>query len=650
MKILVCIKQVPHTEELKFDLASRRLVREGVENEINPFDRRAITAAVQWTQQHGGSVVAITMGPPQAYRALVEALAMGCDRAVHLLGSEFAGADSLATSRALAAACRKLEFDLIVCGKYSTDAETAQVPPMLAELLDLPQVTGVTAVEFAPDLRMLTAQREVDDGFDTVRCPLPALLSVGERLVKPLKVGPEELEPARLKPVEVWGAADLPAHGRNAGQYGAAGSPTTVGEIYSIEPERRHIVRNASDGLRQVVQATLQDLAERGAFDAEGEELLLAPPPEMESAAHHVTPRSLAHLLTRHPAGPHLAAHGEPEDEKTRLARQRAIWVVAELAGDKVRPVTLEMLWRAHELARLLGGEAVGVLIGYNVRKYAPILAAYGAARVYVADSAALDPYNAETYTAVLAEGIRLHDPMAVLMPSTADGRDLAPRLAAHLGAGLTGDCIGLELDEQLRLVQLKPAFGGLVVAPILSRTRPVLATIRPGVLRRPVPDFGRPAAMEYLPVDAAVGAARTLVVASERNADAGLRLDSAGIILGVGMGVGGPEHLPEVQALADALGATVGATRKVVDSGWLPRQVQIGLTGRSVSPRLYVALGTSGKANHMVGVRRAGLILAINNDPQAEIFKHSDYGIVGDVLEVAKVLAEEARTVKREA
>ena len=650
MKILICIKQVPHAEQLKFDLASRRLVRGGVENEINPFDRRAITAAVQLTQRYGGEAVAITMGPPQAYQALLEALAMGCDRAVHLLGSEFAGADSLATARALAAACRKLDFDLILCGKYSTDAETAQVPPMLAELLDLPQVTGVTALTLAPGLRQVTVKRETDDGFEMILCPLPAVLSVAERLVKPIKVSPEDLEPARLKPVEVWGAADLPARGRKSNQYGVPGSPTTVGEIYSIETPRKQLVRSAADGLEQAVSATLHDLAQAGVFEPRPEEAPVRAA-LLKDERRHFPLRSLAHLFPGKPAGHLQHVIREGRDEQEEKARRGAIWVVAELVEGDVRPVTFEMLWRAHELVRPLGGEAVGVLIGYNVRKYVPVLSAYGADRVYVADSPALDAYNTETYTAVLAEGIRLHDPLAVLMPSTANGRDLAPRLAARLGAGLTGDCIGLELDEQERLVQLKPAFGGNIVAPILSKTRPVLSTIRPGILQRPEPDMERQAALvDYLPVDLAVGAARTHVISSEPSPDSGVRLESAAIVVGVGLGIGGPEHLPEVQALAEALGAAVGATRKVVDAGWLPRQVQIGLTGRSVAPRLYVALGTGGKFNHLVGVQRAGLILAINNDPQAEIFKHCDYGIVGDALEVAKALGEAVKSVKREA
>ena len=163
MRIVVTIKQVPFVDQLKFDHATRCLVREGVESEINPFDKRALTQAVTLKRQLGAEVVVITMGPPHAKDALVEALAMGADRAVHLLGRGFAGADTLATARALALACRKIGFDLILAGRYATDAETAQVPPMLAELLDLPQLTAVTALQLSPDQKSVVARRELDE-------------------------------------------------------------------------------------------------------------------------------------------------------------------------------------------------------------------------------------------------------------------------------------------------------------------------------------------------------------------------------------------------------------------------------------------------------------------------------------------------------
>lgn len=615
MRILVCIKQVPFVDQLKFDLATKRLIREGVGTEINPFDRRAISAAVNLRNQFGGEVIVITMGPPQAREALLEALAMGCDRAVHLLGREFAGADTLATARALAQACRKIGFDLVLCGKYSTDAETAQVPPMLAELLDVPQVTGVTRLEFADDGKHFTATREVDDGFETIAATIPAVLSAAERLIKPIRVGPQDLEPARQKPLETWGAADLATE---VSGFGLAGSPTFVSDIYSIEPTRKRVIRTVDGAVKTVVQDTVRDLLDEGLFE---------------------TGRSLPQRAIR----PHRSTGLKPGSG----SKERAIWVVAELVEDRIRPVTFELLGRGSELAGVIGGELAAVLIGHNVAPHAKTLAAYGADRVLLADAPALASYSTEGYTTVLANAIRQHDPYAVLLPSTANGRDLAPRVAARLNIGLTGDCIGLEIDAQQHLVQLKPAFGGNIVAPILTKTRPAMATVRPGMLLSAAPDFSREAVIEPLAIDHG-DAIRTQVVSVERSASAGVELDNATIIVGVGMGIGGPENLPSVQELAATLGAAIGATRRVVDAGWLPRQMQIGLTGRSVAPRLYVALGISGKFNHVVGIQRAGLVLAINNDPKADIFKQCDYGVVGDWAMVVPALVQALREVKR--
>ncbi len=608
MKIIVCIKQIPYVDQLKFDAQAKRLVREGVPNEINPFDKRAITKALELRQQFGGEVVIVTMGPPQANAALVEALAMGADRAVHLLGREFAGADTLATARTLALACRKIGYDLILCGKYSTDAETAQVPPMLAEFLDLPQVSGVTDL-VTQDGKRLTATRELDDGFETLECALPAVLSAAERLCKPIKVAPADLETGKQKPIEVMGAADLAA---DASQFGSAGSPTWVERIYSIEPARKRVVRRVDSDADAVAQEVARALYAEGLFG------------EWKSKSRQVI--KLRQRIT------------DNRQQITDSRPQNAIWVVAEIVGGEIRPVTFELLGRSAQLAEELKSQVAAVLIGHNVGEHAKTLAAYGADCVYVADAPALATYSTEAYTAIVAQAIGKHAPYAVLIPSTANGRDLAPRVAARLKVGLTGDCIGLEIDAPGRLVQLKPAFGGNIVAPILTKTRPALATIRPGMLQSAEPDFARAAVVETLPTDH-LGAIRTRVIRAERSASAGIGLDNAEIIVGVGMGVGSAESLPALQELAAALGASIGATRRVVDAGWLPRQTQIGLTGRSIAPRLYVAVGISGKFNHTVGIQRAGVVLAINNNPEAEIFKQSDYGIVGDWAEVVPAL-----------
>lgn len=605
MRIVVAIKQVPFVDQLKFDPAAKRLIREGVESEINPFDKRGLTAAINLKKTQDVEVIVVTMGPPQARDALVEALAMGADRAVHLLGREFAGADTLATARTLALACRKIGYDLILCGKYSTDAETAQVPGMLAEFLQIPQITAVTELSF-PAPALVRAKREMDSGFETRECALPVLLSAAERLAKPIKVAPGDLDKGKQKPIEVLTPQDLSTDTR---LFGLEGSPTWVSEIFSIEPARRHIFRAVTENVDAIAQEVVRDLVAEG-------------------------------LGSRWKSRAHELIQPKPRAEAVSA---RSIWVVAELFGEKLRPVTFELLGRAVQLANDNNGDVAAVLIGKGVSAHARELAAHGADRVYVADAAALETYATETYTAVLADAIRVFKPYAVLVPSTSQGRDLAPRVAARLDIGLTGDCIGLEIDGQGRLVQLKPAFGGNIVAPILTKTSPAMATVRPGMLLPAQRDASREPILIDLPTDH-LPIPKARVVGTENVTTTAVELDNAQVIVGVGMGVGGPQNLPVVQELAAALDAPVGGTRKVVDAGWLPRQMQIGLTGRSVAPRLYVAVGISGKFNHVVGIQRSGLVLAINNNPDAEIFKQADFGIVGDWAQVVPALTTAVR------
>ena len=267
-------------------------------------------------------------------------------------------------------------------------------------------------------------------------------------------------------------------------------------------------------------------------------------------------------------------------------------------------------------------------------------MTAAGADRVLIAEGQGLDPYTTDAHAAVLSEAIRARGPRLVLLGATSMGRDLAPRVAARLGLGLTGDAIGLDLDTEQRIRQLKPAFGGTIVAPILSRTRPEMATVRPGLLRAARPDAKRRVVTEALTVPALMPRIRVTEFAPLAST-AAAALDEAQIVIGVGRGVGGPAALPAIEALAAQIGAALGATREVTDAGWLPRQLQIGLTGRAIAPRLYLALGIKGTMEHMVGLRRAGTIVAINKAANAPIFKSCDLGIVADYATVLPHLSE---------
>lgn len=600
MRIVVCLKHVPLLSTLTFDPATRRLVREGVRGEPSAFDVRALLGALALRSLHGGEVVALTMGPPEAVETLRHALALGADRAVHLADRALAGSDTLATARALAAALRRERPDLVLVGRSSVDAETGQVGPEVAELLGWPQATVVRSVTLDPAARTFVAERATDDGFETVRGPLPALLTAAEDLAPERFPSKAERQAAAEKPLETIALGDLDV---GPDQVGAEGSPTWVAELEAAAVQRRGELLEGDDPA-DLARQLGRRLRELGAFD---------PPPEPPP------------LPARAPAdGPPLL-------------------VVAEVGPCGLRAVTAELLAKAASLARSLHGPVEALVIGTDGERWAPALAAAGADRVLVADGPDLEPYSTDAHAAVLTAVIRERGPRLVLLASTVRGRDLAPRVAARLGLGLTGDAIDVDVDAEGRTRLLKPAFGGNVVAPVLSRTRPDMATIRPGVLQAARPDPSRRYEVVRLAVPPVVARVR---VESRRPLETNVdeTLDTAAVVLGIGKGVG-PDGIAAVRALADAVGAAVCATREVTDLGWLPRQYQVGLTGRAIAPRLYLGLGISGAMEHMVGLRRAGLIVAVNRSPKAPIFKGAcDVGIVADLHALLPHLSDALR------
>ena len=614
MRFLVCIKQVPLVWAMSFDPASRTLKREGVPNEVSAFDLLALARAVALRNEHGGEVVVLTMGPPQARAALEECLALGADRAIHLCDAALAGSDTLATARALAAAIRREPFDLILCGRHSVDAETGQVGPEVAELLDLPQITAVRRLEIDVAARRVRAERETDQGHDVVECSLPLLVSAAEDLAQEPEATREQREEAKNKPVATLALAEL---GLEPTEVGLEGSPTWVAGFETITSKRLGRLLGG-ESLEQSVDQLVRVLLGRGLFGTWSVDEV-APPPEIDSSP-------------------------------VARAGAKDVWVYAEWFGDVLRPVTLELLTKARQLSLRLGGSVTAVAIGEGCERFVESLRDNGADRVLLGDEPRLAHYDTDLYAALLSQTIRERRPGIVLVPSTAFGRDLAPRVAARLGLGLTGDCLDLELDAEGRLRLLKPAFGGSIVSPILSKTVPEMATVRAGVLHIAPPQPARRAVVERLVLGHAA-APRVRVHERFATAESATALDEAEIVIGVGMGLGGKDELRTLEPLAKVLDAAICATRDVTDAGWLERQYQVGFTGRSIAPRLYLAVGIRGAVYHMVGVRRAGIIVALNKDARAPMFKAADYGIAGDCAEVLPMLTrrlERARQEKR--
>jgi electron transfer flavoprotein alpha subunit len=602
LKIAVCIKQIPLVEEANFDASTKTIKRDGP-NVISAYDLRAISLAVELKNRHTAETTVVTMGPPQARAALVDALAMGMDRAVHLEDRAFAGADTLATARALAIWLAREKFDLILLGKYSLDAETGQVGPEIAELIGAAQITGARKLEL--DGRMLRAERESDEGFEEVEAAMPAVITCAERIAQPIKVKPGASDEAKTKPVESVRAAELSADPK---EFGLAGSPTWVQEVRVVEtPKTECKFIDAKDPERAATEV-VSELEKLGA---------------LSPRVHQRRPIQAARRASK---------------------RGRDVWVMCEsnLQGHITRG-TLELLSRGDELASRLHGAVVAVGFGGAIARHAGLLASFGADQVLQIEHPALDPYTPEAAAEAVAKLVSSHAPWGILLGATERGRDWGPRLAARLGLGLTGDAIDIELDPEDRMVALKPAFGGNIVAPIYSKTFPQMATVRPGVLELAAPSESKSSEIQIVRPE--VSPPKSRLVKTHSLLDNTIApLEGAEVVVGLGTGVGGPDGVAKAAEFARTLGAAMCATRRVTDLGWVPRQLQVGLTGKSIDPRLYFAIGVRGAPNHICGLKRARTIVAINNDADALVFERANIGLVADWQAVLPALQDAFR------
>jgi electron transfer flavoprotein alpha subunit len=320
----------------------------------------------------------------------------------------------------------------------------------------------------------------------------------------------------------------------------------------------------------------------------------------------------------------------------------KGIWIIIEQNKSVIRKVSLELLSQCRTIADKTGEPLVAVILGKGITGLASQTAAYGADKAILVDDDKLADYTTGAYTSVLNRLIRNGEPQAVLLGNTAIGKDLAPRLAQRLGVGMASDCTGMEYDEANFLTFRRPIYGGKAYTQVVANARPVLATIRPNTFPVAAPDTARQAEVvnetaEIDPADLRAVVKEIALAASKRP-----ELIEANIIISGGRGMKGPENYHILEECADVIGAAVGASRAAVDAGWIEQKFQVGQTGKTVSPTLYIACGISGAIQHLAGMGTSKVIVAINKDPEANIFNLADYGIVGDLFEIVPLLTEE--------
>lgn len=578
IRIAALVKQIPILADLELG-PDGRLRRDVGPLEMSAYCRRAVAKGVELARETGGTCTAITLGPPAAEDVLREAVAWGTDDGVMVSGPEFAGSDTLATARALAAVIEHLGgFDLVLVGRNSLDADTGQVGPAVAELLGCPFLGA------ARELSLLEGggvqvDCEHDSGHREAVSQLPAVIACAERLCDPAKMPPPARAEVAAERIRVVTAADL-----GGGPWGDAASRTTVGEV-RVHPTTRAGLRLTGTVEEQVSQAvdTLGDLWSDVAWS---------------------DPATPSATRDRAPDGSSIVVLVEPG--RDRNAR--------ELLGEAAALVGA-------------GGSVVAVTVGDGLD--AETASTWGAdCLVRLAGSAI--PQDLAT---ALAGWLETERPWALLGPATLWGREILARVAARLDLGLTGDATGLEVVDG-RLVAWKPAFGGSMLAAIRCRSDIQAATVRHGVMTLPDPRSAREIAEQRIDVPASA----PVQVLNETEDDDPDLIAIADVVIGVGTGVP-PEEYALLEPLRVALGAELAASRRVTDKGWLPHSRQVGITGRHISPRLYIAIGIAGKPNHMIGVRNATRVLTINNDPSAPVFDHADLGIVADWHDVLPLL-----------
>ncbi len=595
MDFAVLLKVVPDLVQLRFSPETKTVVREGQSLYGNPFDLRALLVALE-LRRPGETVTVISMGPPAAEGVLKEALAQGVDRALLVTDRALAGSDTLVTSRTLARALGRVGHDVVLCGLFTTDSETGQVGPEIAGLLGVPIVSGARAIQRDAEGTGFEVTADTPDGWARVRLAAPFVVSVDEKIVKLKRPTPAAVAAIPTERVERLTAGDL---GLAPGVVGHAGSPTVVEALEDLEPARHPLV--LADGpLEERIRAAVARL----------EEILAAPAPVPVPLPPRAGPLGDSEEVLLLVTGPDGALEPAALPLVSEVRRSLApLWPSALWVGGDPSPEARTALARAGAL-RLL---------------HAAVSSPLSSRRAALAIDAGLDA-----------------SPRAAAMMFLADpfGREVAGQVAARRGLGLTGDAVGIVRGPDGELRWRKPAFGGGIVAAIRSKTRPSLGTVRPGVLEPgEAPDV---APLDPTPLSVTLPA--EAVEVGERGherADRYGNLDHARVVVTVGMGVGGSDHLSQVEPTLTRWRAALAATRRVVDAGWLPRQLQVGLTGRSLAPDLGVLLGVSGAANHLVGWKRARALLAVNVAPQAPVFRAVDVGVVGRWEEVLPGLTD---------
>lgn len=625
MNYLVLVKQVPDIKNIPndaWDIEKGTLKRALLDNVCNELDKQALTFALSLRKQLGGEVVSLTMGPPFAEEVLTYTLSVGADKGVLLTDRKLGGADTPATSYPLAQAIRRIAKDifqgdnqyLIITGMQSIDGDTAQVPPQVAEELNIPHIAYATG--FSIENGDLRVERITRRGAETMTPQsFPCMITVTE-WTKPFYPSFSRTRWAYSQELHRWNTQDIDA---DSSLIGLGGSRTDVVRVFSPKEVSKRSC---------IFEENLEKLA------------------KLVKEVYHAEPASSEE--TTQPK------YQLPSSKKGNY--QGEVWVYAEQEGGEINPASFEILGKATELASSLNEETAAILCGFNVKHLASELIARGAAKVYVAEHKLLDHFFPIPYKKAISELIANYKPQIMLFSATPLGRELAPRVAYSSKSGLTADCTELDIIDHKRgtqeltaiMMQTRPALGGNIMASIITKNSPLqMATVRPGVMKALEPDNSKSGELIEFTPHLTKSDLGVRIISSELY-ESTTELKDADIIVSGGLGLkskkGFDKYIPPLaESLAKFLNqrAMVGASRLAVESGFTDHGHQVGQTGQTVTPNLYVAVGISGAVQHTTGMQNSKVILAVNKDANASIFKVADFGIVADLEDVIPELTK---------
>ncbi len=690
---IVLVKQVPDVSQITdnaFDPETGTLIRTRLASVINELDAQALAFANYMKKISGeadGQIIALTMGPPMAKEVLRYSLSRCADKVVLLTDRALGGADTVATANPLAFTVRKIVKEIlkkdndyyVVSGMQSVDGDTAQVPPQMAEELSLPCIAYVTDAEFKNNRFEFT--RIISGGSQVVAAKkLPAVITVA-KYEYPLFATFAKTRWANETEVITWGSEDI-----KATHIGVKGSKTAVIRVFPPGKSSRKC-KQLSD-VKSLAKVFVESFKGGNGEAGEGAEA---------QAVRYVLPNKRASLLDRSFEGTQkeqedykilsdklkelgikdtdqidnkarekiLTAANKRFREKTledminglKLTKptfKGEVWVVAEHSGGVVHPATFELIGKVRDLADSLETKVGVCLAGYKVEPMTKELIAAGADNVYIIEDKLLEVFDPTAYRRAVADCVSTYWPQIVLYAATPQGRMLAPMVSYRVGCGLTADCTGLDVRDSSRkgdiglLFQTRPALGGNVMATIRTKnSKSQMATARPGVMKRIPSDSSRKGQVIKHKVELSKNDVSLEIVKTELGTgDVNFGAD---VIVSGGKGMQSRDNYEQlVGALCEGLSKKLdtqverGASRAAVEQGFIERVHQVGQTGTSIGPKLYVALGISGAIQHMIGVANTETIVAINSDPNAPIFKQCDYYIVGTVEDTVPQLLKE--------